>query len=378
MADAARILVVDDDPLNRMLLGANLKEDGHEVIEAENGRRALETLAEEKIDLVLMDIEMPEMDGYAVLDARKSLPNLRDIPWVVVSGVDEMASIVRCIKAGADDYLPKPFDAVILKARVDALLEKKRLRDQEKALVETVTNQAEELRAWNEQLEQRVEEGMEQVERLGKLRRFLPPQLVDLIVSGGEEQLSSHRRDITVVFCDLRGFTSFSETAEPEDVMDVLHELHEAVCPIVFERGGTLAHFTGDGMMVFLNDPIPCENPALDGVRLGLEMRDKAATLSDGWKRRGHDLGLGVGVASGYATCGRIGYGERFEYTAIGTVPNLAARLCDAAAAGEVLISERVYQAIEDTVAAEPAGTLDLKGLTRPVTTFSVSGIGGG
>ena len=375
MPEAARILVVDDDPLNRMLLGANLKEDGHEVIEAENGRLALETLAATPVDLVLMDIEMPEMDGYAVLDARKSLPALRDTPWVVVSAVDDMDSVVRCIKAGADDYLPKPFDAVILKARVDALLEKKRLRDQEKALVETVTSQAEELKAWNEQLEQRVEDGMQQVERLGRLRRFLPAQLADLIVSGGEEQLSSHRRDITVVFCDLRGFTSFSETSEPEDVMDVLHELHEAICPIVFERGGTLAHFTGDGMMVFLNDPIPTDNAALQGVRLGLDMRDKAETLSDGWKRKGHDLGLGVGVASGYATCGRIGFGERFEYTAIGTVPNLAARLCDVAAPSEVLISERVYQIVEGDVTAEPAGAFDLKGLTRPVNTFRVTAI---
>ncbi|MCA9829814.1 MAG: response regulator [Dehalococcoidia bacterium] len=375
MASTARILVVDDDPLNRMLLRMNLEEAGHEVIEADNGLRALETLAANPVDLVLMDIEMPELDGYGVLDARRSVPSLRDTPWVVVSAVDDMESIVRCIKAGADDYLPKPFDPVILKARVDALLEKKRLRDQEKALVATVTNQAEELRAWNAQLEQRVAEGMYEVARLSKLRRFLPPQIVDLIVSGGEEQLSSHRRDITVVFCDLRGFTSFSETAEPEDVMDVLHELHEAVCPIVFDRGGTLAHFTGDGMMIFLNDPISSDNPALQGVRLGMEMRDRAAQLSMEWQRRGHVLGLGVGVASGYATCGRIGFGDRYEYTAIGTVPNLAARLCGVAAGGEVLVSERVFRIVEGDVTAEPAGSFDLKGLSRPVNAFRLTGV---
>ena len=315
------------------------------------------------------------MNGYEVLDARKSLPKLRDIPWVVISGVDEMESIVRCITAGADDYLPKPFDAVVLKARVDALLEKKRLRDQEKALAETVTRQAEELKAWNDELEQRVEAGMQQVERLTRLRRFLPPQLADLIVSGGEEQLASHRSDITVLFCDLRGFTSFSETSETEDVMTVLHELHEAVCPTVFERGGTLAHFTGDGMMVFMNDPIPSENPELESVRLGLEMRAKAEALSEGWKRKGHNLGLGVGIASGYATCGRIGYGERYEYTAIGTVPNTAARLCDVAAAGEVLVGERVYQAVESEVKAEPAGTFELKGLTKPVSAYRIDSV---
>lgn len=373
MPYTARVLVVDDDPLNRLLLSTNLKSDGHEVVEAANGREALDVLTSTPVDLVLSDIEMPEVDGHALLEARRSVLALRDTPWVVVSAVDEMESIVRCIKAGADDYLPKPFDPVILKARVDALLEKKRLRDQEKQLLDKVTSQAEELRAWNEQLEVRVADGVSQVERLGKLRRFLPPQLVDLIVSGGEEQLSSHRRDITVLFCDLRGFTAFSETSEPEDVMDVLHELHEAVCPIIFERGGTLAHFTGDGMMVFLNDPIPSEAPALDGVRLGLEMRDKAATLSDGWKRRGHELGLGVGVASGYATCGRIGYGERYEYTAIGTVPNLAARLCGVAAPGEVLVSERVYRIVESVVSAEPAGSFELKGLSRPVNAYRIT-----
>jgi len=369
----ARILVVDDDPLNRMLLTMNLKQDGHDVSEAENGRRALESLAAAPADLVLMDIEMPEMDGYAVLERRRGDPVLRDIPWIVISAVDEMASIVRCIQLGAEDYLPKPFDPVLLKARVGACLEKKRLRDAEKQLLATVTSQADELRAWTGELETRVADGVRQVERLNLLKRFLAPQLAELILSGGEGQLESHRREITVLFCDLRGFTSFAETAEPEDVMTVLRDLHDAVGPLIFEHEGTLAYFTGDGMMVFFNDPIPCSDPAWQAVHLALEMREHSRLLTQEWGRRGHPLELGVGVASGYATCGRIGFEGRYEYTAIGTVTNLAARLCGAAAGGQVLVSERIYNAVADRVVADALGPMEFKGLARPVITFSVA-----
>lgn len=283
-----------------------------------------------------------------------------------------MASIVRCIQRGAEDYLPKPFDPVLLAARVGATLEKKRLRDSEHALLETVSRQADELRAWNQQLEARVAEKVHEVERLGKLQQFVAPQLAEILMSDRDGVLESHRREIAVLFCDLRGFTPFSETTEPEDVMDVLRELHEAVVPLVFAHEGTLAQFTGDGMMIIFNDPIPCTDAALRAVELGVKMIERAGELAEVWRKRGHLLEMGAGVALGYATCGRIGYEGRFEYTAIGTVVNLASRLCGEARGGQLLVSERVASAVEATHQVEEAGELALKGFGRPVTGYAV------
>ena len=375
MVDAARVLVVDDDPINRMMLTMSLEAEGHSVIQAEHGRAGLDLLAREPIDIVLMDIEMPVMDGYAVLQVRHEEPALREIPFIVISGVDEMASVVRCIELGAEDYLPKPFDPVLLRARFGACIEKKRLRDQEKDLFATVAQQADELRRWNSLLEQRVDEKVREVEALRRLEGFLAPQVAQIIASGGEAALESHRREITVLFCDLRGFTSFAETAEPEDVSAVLREYHDAVGPLIFEFEGTLAHFTGDGMMVVFNDPIPCEEPAWRAVRLAVCMRDELRELSAAWKRRGHELELGVGIAIGYATCGRIGFEGRFEYTAIGTVANLSSRLCAAAVGGQILVEQRILNMVEDRVNAEPLGVMEFKGLSRSVPTHSLLGL---
>ncbi len=252
----------------------------------------------------------------------------------MISALDDMASIVRCIEAGAEDYLPKPFDLVLLKARVDACLEKKRLRDGERDLLAKVAAQADALADWNVQLEQPVADQVREVERLSLMQRFVPPQLVEVLAAGGTSMLASHRADIVAFFCDLRGFTSFAERSEPEDVMAVLAEMHNVVGPLTFEQGGTLSQFTGDGMMVFFNDPIPCHDPARRAVTLALAMRDRVGVLSERWLERGHHLRLGIGVAAGYATCGQIGFEGRFEYTAIGTVVNLAARLCGEAKGG--------------------------------------------
>ncbi len=375
MVDAARVLVVDDDPLNRMMLTMSLEAEGHIVLQAENGRAGLDLLASESIDIVLMDIEMPIMDGYAVLQARHEDAALSEIPFIVISGIDEMASVVRCIELGAEDYLPKPFDPILLRARFGACIEKKRLRDQEKELFATVAHQAQELREWNSLLEQRVDEKVREVERLRRLEGFLAPQIAQIIASGGEAALESHRREITVLFCDLRGFTSFAETAEPEDVSAVLREYHNAVGPLIFEFEGTLAHFTGDGMMVVFNDPLPCEEPAWRAVRLAVRMRDELRDLSAAWKRRGHELELGVGIAIGYATCGRIGFEGRFEYTAIGTVANLSSRLCAAAVGGQILVEQRIFNMVEEWVNAEPLGVMEFKGLSRSVPTYSLLGL---
>ena len=366
------ILVVDDDEANRDVLGRRLQRLGYGVIDARDGVEALARMVAGGVDLVLLDVMMPRLDGFAVLGRHHDDPAIRDIPVIMISALDDMGSVVRCIEAGAEDYLTKPFDPVLLKARIGACMEKKRLRDNEHALLARVEVQAQELRVWNRQLEQRVTEQVQQVERLSLLRRFLPPQLADVITSGGMDMLKSHRREVTVLFCDLRGFTPFAERSEPEDVMAVLAELHTTLGPLVFEHGGTLAQFHGDAMYVVFNDPLPCDEPARRAVALALGMRDRAETLAEMWRRRGHDLRLGVGVSAGYATCGQVGFDGRYEYAAIGTVTNLAKRLCDEAKGGEVLISQRVFTILDGAVDAEHVGDIEFKGIAKPVPTYRV------
>jgi class 3 adenylate cyclase/putative methionine-R-sulfoxide reductase with GAF domain len=258
--------------------------------------------------------------------------------------------------------------------------------DQQIALLETFADQAviaienarlfRELADLNRTLEARVDEQVAQLERVGRLRRYLSPQLADVIISSGDESiLESHRRQITVVFCDLRGFTAFAETAEPEEVMGVLAEYYEALGALVRASDGTLDHFAGDGMMVFFNDPLPQPDHAERAVRLACAMRERAADLARGWRRAGHELGFGVGVAAGYATLGRIGFEGRYDYTAIGSVANLAARLCGEAQGGQVLIPARLLGMVEDVIDAEPVGTLALKGFHRTVEAFNVTGL---
>lgn len=354
----ATVLVVDDDPLNRAMLSMSLGTLGHEVVEAGNGLEAIAALGENDIDVVLTDIEMPEMDGYGLLQHRAGDDRLKAIPFVVISGVDEMESIITCIKLGAEDYLPKPFDPVLLHARLGACLDKKRMTD--------------ELQQWNALLAERVDEKVAEVERLNMLRRFVTPQLAEALAAGGDEILASHRREITAFFCDLRGFTAFSETAEPEEVMDVLREFHHAVGPMIFDHDGTIAQFTGDGMLVFFNDPVQLDDPAWQAVQLAVAMRDRTAELSTEWKRRGHDLELGIGIAVGYATCGEIGFEGRTEYTAIGTVVNLSARVCAIAAGGQILVTNKVFTAVDDRVESTSLGDTEFKGLSRPVPIHEV------
>jgi class 3 adenylate cyclase len=287
----------------------------------------------------------------------------------MISALDEIESVVRCIELGADDYLTKPFNAVLLRARIGACLERRRLHEKERVHLL-------ELAEWNRQLEERVREQVLQVERLGRLKRFFSPQLADLILSGGtDDPLQTHRREITVVFLDLRGFTAFAETAEPEEVMGVLRAYHAEMGRLILEHEGTLERFTGDGMMVFFNDPVPVANPAEHALRMALAMRDRVAELSGQWRRQGWDLALGVGIAQGYATIGAIGFEGRWDYGAIGTVTNTAARLCSEAKGGQILVSSRVAAAVEGLVDVEEVGSLALKGLSRPAATFNVRGL---
>jgi adenylate cyclase len=363
------ILVVDDSEENRDMLARRLRRQGHEVATANGGQSGLDLLARTPVDLVLLDVMMPDLDGYAVLQRIKDDPALRDIPVVMISALDELDSVVRCIQLGADDYLGKPFEPVLLQARVGACLEKKRLHDDEarhrRALAEM-----------NQTLEHRVAEQVTQLERLGRLKRFFSPQLAEAIVAGGAaDPLKTHRREVTVVFLDLRGFTAFAETAEPEELMELLREYHAEMGRLILAHEGTLERFTGDGMMIFFNDPVEVPDAAARAVRMAVAMRDVVTCLSAHWRKRGWDLGHSVGIAQGYATIGAIGFEGRWDYGAIGTVTNLAARLCGEAAAGQILISAKVAAAVEGLIDAEDRGFLTLKGMARPVPIWSVRGL---
>jgi adenylate cyclase len=362
------ILVVDDLPQNVRLLEAVLSPKGFRVATASSGTEALDVLSKEHPDLVLLDILMPGMDGYEVCRRIREDPATAYLPVIMITASGGQEKI-RAIESGADDFVNKPFDQAELLARVRSLVRVKRYHD-------TIENQAAELAGWNRELEQRVQDQIEQLERVGRLRRFLPEQLADLIISSGDESfLNGHRREITVVCCDLRGFTAFAETAEPEDVWEILGEYHGAMGSLIAGFEGTLERFAGDGLVVFFNDPIPCDDAPLRSIRMALAMRERVQELADGWQRRGHELAFGVGIAQGYATLGRIGYAGRFDYAAIGSVTNLAACLCAEAAPWQILVTQRVNAAAEDLVVSRLVGELSLGGFSRPIRTFEVSGL---
>jgi class 3 adenylate cyclase/CheY-like chemotaxis protein len=366
MNTPAKILVVDDTARNVKLLADLLTVKGYDVMTASSGHEALAKIEAEPPDLVLLDIVMPEMSGYEVCRAIRANPATAVLPIVMVTALDPGEERIKGIEAGADDFLTKPINQPELLARVRSLLRIKELHD-------TVQAQAVELADWSKSLEHRVQEQVQELERLGRLKRFFSPQLADLIVSGdAEDPLKTHRRDLTVVFLDLRGFTAFAESAEPEEVMGVLHEYHAAMGQLILEYEGTLEHFAGDGMMIFFNDPVPVDNAAERAIRMTVAMRERVEALKLKWRKRGYDLDFGVGIAQGYATLGAIGFEGRWEYGAIGSVPNLAARLCGEAKPGEILVSQRVAGGVEELVEAESVGDLTLKGFHRPVAAYKV------
>ena len=240
-------------------------------------------------------------------------------------------------------------------------------------LLNELRERTEEVEKLNKHLEQRVTDQVGEIERMSRLRRFLPPQVADLIVaSGSEKQLQSHRREITALFCDLRGFTGFTESADAEDVMALLRDYHAAIGEIIIKYNGTLERYAGDGVMVVFNDPVPVDNPALQAVLMALEVRDAIGALTETWRRWGHDIGFGIGIAHGFATLGTIGFEGRFDYAAIGTVSNVASRLCDEAKPGQILISPRVLTKVEHAVTVEPVGEFELKGIRRPLAAYNV------
>jgi class 3 adenylate cyclase len=361
MHSPPRILIVDDNETNRDILQTRLSLHGYDLKHACDGEEALAAAKELLPDLILLDIMMPKIDGIEVCRRLKNDKTLPFMPIILTTAKADSKDVVAGLEAGADEYLTKPIDQVALVARVKSVLRLKALHD--------------EVHELNRGLEQRVAEQLGEIERMSRLRRFLPPQVADLIVSSGmEKQLESHRREITALFCDLRGFTGFSESSDPEDVIALLREYHAAIGGIIHEHGGTLERYAGDGVMVIFNDPVPVENPALKAVQMALEVRTALTGLIEQWRRLGHDLGFGIGIAHGYATLGTIGFEGRFDYSAIGTVSNVASRLCDEAQPGQILISPRVLVAVENAVTLEKAGEFELKGIRRPMEVHNVIG----
>jgi DNA-binding response OmpR family regulator len=372
MRDPARILVVDDVPDNIDILQMRLESQGYEVVTAGDGIEALEKTRALLPDLVLLDIMMPKMDGIETVKRLKGDASLPFIPVILVTAKADDKDVITGLESGGDDYLTKPVDHAALSARVRAMLRIKSLHDTVQVQAQRLEEQATELAAWNKTLEERVATQVGEIERIERLKRFLAPQIAEAIVSsGGEAILESHRRDIVVLFCDMRGYTGFSETAEPEDVMAVLREYHNALGPLIHRYEGTLDRFT-----VVFNDPLPCPDAALRAVRLAVDMREAVAALAGSWAGRGHEIGFGVGIAQGYATLGRIGFEGRFDYTAIGTVTNVAARLCAEAKDGQILVTQRVAAAGDGLAEFERLGDLVLRGLSRPLAVLNVLGLG--
>jgi adenylate cyclase len=372
--DPPLILAVDDTPENLEILLMRLEANGYEVATAADGEEGLEKARSLKPDLILLDIMMPKLDGISVVRMLKDDPSLRSIPVILVTAKADTRDVVEGLNAGGDDYLTKPFDHRALVARVRSMLRQKALHDTVEDQARRLADQAAKLAVWNRSLEQTVAEQVAEIERMTRLRRFLPAQVADLIVAAGKSDalLQSHRREVTVVFCDLRGFTAFAETAEPEEVMTVLGEYHSCLGDLIVRQGGTLERFVGDGLLVVFNDPLSCADHTEKAVCMAARMRDAIDEHAEQWRKRGYLLGFGIGIARGHATIGQIGFDQRSDYAVIGTVPNHAARLCERAKPRQILVSQRVFCAVEQLVESVPVGELSLKGFHRPMPAYEI------
>ncbi len=366
MTQPRKILVVDDIPGNVKLLADLLTVKGYDVATAASGHEALARIEADCPDLVLLDIMMPGMNGYEVCQRIRQNPATEILPVVMVTALDPSQERIKGIEAGADDFLGKPVNQQELLARVRSLLRVKEYYD-------TIQDQKAELSEWNKKLESRVEEQLAQLEKMSFLKRFLSPHLAEMVLAGeAADPLKPHRSAVTVVYIDLRGFTAFSQVSEPEEIMTVLHEYHAEMGALIQEFDGTIEHFVGDGIMVIFNDPVPVPNPTELAIRMVIAMRKQMANLKSMWQKRGYDLDCGFGIAHGYATIGAIGFGGRWDYSTIGTVANLASRLCDETKGPQIIINQKTLSHIEDIVETEPLGLLDLKGFSKPINSFNV------
>jgi adenylate cyclase len=367
------ILIVDDNPANLDILRARLAAHNYQLITAMDGEAALAAAKEKQPDLILLDIMMPKMDGIEVCRRLRVDPSLPFMPVIMVTAKSDSKDVVAGLEAGGDEYLTKPVDHAALVARVKSMLRIKELHDTACEQAARLEAQSAQLSDWNRTLKDKVAEQLTELERVGRLKRFLSPQLAEIIVSSGDEKvLESHRREVTVVFIDLRGFTSFSDAAEPEEVIGFLRDYHAEMGRLVYQFKGTLEHFAGDGIMVFFNDPFPTEDHTQKAVCMAIEMQDRVRELRPGWLKKGYDLHLRIGVAAGYATIGTIGFEGRRDYAAVGKVTILASRLSSEANGGKILTDQRTLSKVEHLVEAEPLGDMQLKGFSRPTAAFNI------
>ncbi len=360
---AERILVVDDQRTNAEMVAGLLRNLGYDVQIAMDGAAALQRVRAAPPDLVVSDINMPVMTGYELCRSLRADPTTALLPVILITSTEAQTERIKGIEAGADDFLMKPVNWPELFGRVKRLLRVKALQDEVKQL--------------NGRLEERVRDQVSQLQRLGRLKRFFSRQVAEAIVAGGEDLLKPHRREITAVFLDLRGFTAFTDRADPDEVLELLRSYHAALGRTVDEFGGTLEHFAGDGMMIFFNDPFPVDRPAERAVRMSIALQRDFLPIAEAWDKLGHQVGLGIGIAQGEATLGVIGFEQRWEYAAIGNVPNLAARLCGQAGAGEIVLDAQTERDVAHLADTDSVGPLSLRGFHHPVPAFRLKALKG-
>lgn len=353
-----KILIVDDEPFNLDLLEQELMDYDYVIERAVDGVQALEKTDSFAPDVILLDFMMPKMNGLEVVKRLRASDKHKSIPVILLTAKATQEDKIAGLDAGADDYVTKPFDSFELLARVRAMLRIKQMHDA--------------LEDWNRTLADKVNQQVTELQRMERLKRYLSPQIAKTILGNEQDLFKTHRREITVVFLDLRGFTAFSDSAEPEEVMDFLRHYHGEMGKLVFKYDGTLERFMGDGMVVIFNDPIPCDDHMQKAASMALEMRDRVKELRTAWLKMGYHLDLGVGLAAGYATLGTVGFEGRMDYGTIGNLPNLAARLCAEAKGGQVLTDLKTMSKLEDLFNAEMLEEVHLKGISRPVTAYNI------
>ena len=364
-----KVLVVDDTPTNVKLLADLLAIRGYAVTTATNGEEALARVATDTPDLVLLDVMMPGLSGYDVCRRLRADSATALLPVVLVTSLDAQQERVKGIEAGADDFLNKPINQPELFARVRSLLRVKALQDE-------VGKQAAALKEWNTKLKERVDAQVAELGRMSALKRFFAPAVCDAILSAGTASiLAPHRREICYVFVDLRGFTAFTDAAEPEEVQAVLREYHATMGALISRYEGTLDRFAGDGILIFFNDPLAVPDAPRRAAAMALDMQAQFAPLRVRWSEVGYELDLSIGIAKGFATLGAFGYESRFDYSAIGGVVNLAARLCDEAGPGQILTDRRARAALDGIATLESLGPLALKGYLQPVPAFRLQAL---